>query len=191
MAAARAGLGLAATGVDVLGLDAQGLDVLGQVLGAGGGVAQRGLQAADLQLGLLQAVAQAVDLQGAVLEGDVQRLAARVGFGQGGVGGRQLGGQLAFLGLGVGQLAGGLLVGGAQGDQFGVLGAAGLELLGDRAADLGEQRLDGPQVLDHAADAVQPAVDGLVADADGLGGLDQSVAVALGTIVLGGKHHRA
>jgi hypothetical protein len=57
-----------------------------------------------------------------------------------------------------------------------VLGAAGLELLGDRAADLGEQRLDGPQVLDHAADAVQPAMDGLIADADGLGGLDQAVA---------------
>jgi hypothetical protein len=82
------------------------------------------------------------------------------------------------------------LVGGAQGDQLGVLGATRLELLGDRAADLGEQRLDGAQVLDHAADAVQPAVDGLIADADGLGGLDQTVRFRLRTIVLGGQHHR-
>jgi hypothetical protein len=176
--AGQGGLGLAATGVDVLGLDAQGLDVLHQVFDARRWSRAGGVQAADLEVGLQQAVAQAVDLEGVVLEGDVLGLAAGVGFAEGGVGGGQLGGQVAFLGLGEGDLARGLVVGGAQGDQLGVLGATGFEFLGDRTADLGEQRLDGAQVLDDAADAVEAAMDGLVADADGLGGFDQTVGIA-------------
>ena len=72
----------------------------------------------------------------------------------------------------LGDLTLGLVEIGAQGDQFSVLGAAGFELLADGPADLGDQRLDGLEVLHDPADAVEAAMDGLVALTDGLGGLD-------------------
>jgi hypothetical protein len=122
--------GVAAAGVDVLGLGAQTIDVLGQVLDAGGGVAQGGVEAGDLQVRLQQGVAQAVDLENVVFEGRFLGLAAGVGFAEGGFGGGQTGADFALLGLDLGDLALGVVVIGAQGDQLGVLGAAGFELLG-------------------------------------------------------------
>lgn len=48
--AGQRGLGVAAAGVDLLSLQAQAFDVLHQVLDARGGVAQRGVEAGDLQV---------------------------------------------------------------------------------------------------------------------------------------------
>ncbi len=106
-------LGVAAAGVDVLGLKAQALDVLHQVLDAGGGVAQAGVEAGDLQIRLQQGVAQAVDFKGVVFQRRVLGLASGVGLSKSGFGGGQAGADLAFLGLDLGDLALGVLVVGA------------------------------------------------------------------------------
>jgi site-specific DNA recombinase len=170
--AGQGGLGVTTTGVDVLGLETQTVDVLHQVLDAGGGVAQRGVEAGNLQVRLQQGVAQAVDLEGVVLKRRVLGLATGVGFTEGSFGGGQAGADFALLGLDLGDHALSLVVVGPQGDQLGVLAAAGLELLGHRTADLGDQRLDGLQVLHDPTNAVETTMNGLVALADGLGGFD-------------------
>jgi hypothetical protein len=128
--AGQGGLGVATTGVDVLGLECAGRRRPAPGARCGRWSRAGGVEAGDLQVRLQQGVAQAVDLEGVVFERRVLGLAAGVGFTEGGFGGGQAGADFALLGLDLGDLALGVVVVGAQGDQLGVLGAAGLELLG-------------------------------------------------------------